>query len=120
MGAGLALEFRQRFPGLYTALRAVRMEIGGVWFWDGGDTGAKFVCCLPTKDGWEKCSEIWMIEAGLEVLAEEIARGGKWTDGGIAFPKLGCGLGGLRWDGQVRPLMERYLAGLAAEVYVHV
>lgn len=37
----------------------------------------------------------------------------------IAFPRLGCGNGGLNWD-DVRPLMEKYLGNLPMQIYIYV
>lgn len=56
------------------------------------------------------------IEAGLRRFVETYADQGIAQ---VAFPQLGCGNGGLDWEGQVRPLMERYLAGLPIDVFVH-
>jgi len=36
----------------------------------------------------------------------------------IAFPRLGCGNGGLEWS-DVKPLMEGYLSGLPIPVFIH-
>ena len=36
----------------------------------------------------------------------------------IAFPRLGCGNGGLDWS-EVRELMERYLEPLPIKIYIH-
>ena len=37
----------------------------------------------------------------------------------VAFPKLGCGLGGLDWE-EVRPIMEYYLSNLDIEVEIYI
>lgn len=37
----------------------------------------------------------------------------------IAFPKLGCGNGGLDWE-EVRPLMEKYLSPLPLQILIYV
>lgn len=37
----------------------------------------------------------------------------------IAFPRLGCGNGALRWE-DVQPLMEKYLKSLPIKIYIYV
>jgi len=37
----------------------------------------------------------------------------------IAFPRLGCGNGELDWETVVRQLMEKHLAKLPIDVYIH-
>ena len=37
----------------------------------------------------------------------------------IAFPLLGCGNGGLKWEKEVKPLMEKYLKSLPIEIFIH-
>lgn len=37
----------------------------------------------------------------------------------IAFPKLGCGNGGLEWS-VVKPIMEKYLSDLPISVYIYI
>ena len=43
----------------------------------------------------------------------------KYNIKSIAFPKLGCGLGGLDWQ-EIKVLMEKYLEKLPIEVYIYV
>ncbi|MGA3270896.1 MULTISPECIES: hypothetical protein [Lactiplantibacillus] len=37
----------------------------------------------------------------------------------ISFPQLGAGNGGLDWEREVKPLMEKYLGELPITVYIH-
>ena len=37
----------------------------------------------------------------------------------IAFPRLGCGNGGLDWN-EVRPIMEKYLKNVPLQIYIYV
>ena len=55
------------------------------------------------------------VEAGLEKFATTYEEQGITE---IAFPKLGCGNGGLDWE-EVRSLMERYLSNLPIPVFIH-
>lgn len=72
---------------------------------------------FPTKDDWRNKSEISYIESGLGYLAKNCR---DWQFKSIAVPKLGCGLGGLRW-GRVKMYVEKSLSevnGVHFIVYV--
>lgn len=116
MGKGLAAEFKQRYPDMFVAYKRIcdakMLEPGKLWLWQGAD---RWVLNFPTKKHWRHPSRIEWIEAGLEKFVAEYSRRGI-TD--ISFPRLGCGNGGLKWD-DVRPVMERYLAPLPINVYIH-
>jgi len=74
------------------------------------------VLLFPTKRHWEKPAELEYIEDGLK---DFIANWDLMGIRSIAFPKLGCGNGGLDWD-EVRPIMERYLCELPIKAYRYV
>jgi hypothetical protein len=70
---------------------------------------------FPTKKHWRRPSSVEYIEAGLQKFVDKFEAKGIRE---IAFPRLGCGNGGLDWD-KVRPLMHSYLADLPIRVYIH-
>ena len=43
-----------------------------------------------------------------------------WGIKTVAFPKLGCGLGGLNWSNDVQPLMHKYLNQVKIPVFMFV
>jgi hypothetical protein len=55
------------------------------------------------------------VEDGLKKFVAEFENKGIRE---IAFPRLGCGNGGLDWE-VVRPLMHEYLSTLPIRVYIH-
>jgi O-acetyl-ADP-ribose deacetylase (regulator of RNase III) len=116
MGKGIAAEFKQRYPEMFKAYKRIcdagQLEIGKLWLWQGP---SHWVLNFPTKKHWRYPSKVEWIEAGLEKFVSEYSRRGI-TD--VSFPRLGCGNGGLKWD-DVRPIMERFLAPLPINVYVH-
>lgn len=116
MGKGIAKAFKQREPDMFTAYKRIcdqkLLEPGKLWLWRGSE---QWVLNFPTKDHWRSPSRMKWIEAGLEKFASTYEAQGV-TD--IAFPKLGCGNGGLEWQ-EVRPLMERYLSELPIPVFIH-
>ncbi|AXT27817.1 phosphatase [Ruegeria sp. AD91A] len=116
MGKGIAKAFKQREPNMFTAYKRIcdqkLLEPGKLWLWRGSE---QWVLNFPTKKHWRSPSRIEWVEAGLEKFASTYEEQGV-TD--IAFPKLGCGNGGLEWE-DVKPLMEHYLSGLPIPVYIH-
>ena len=89
------------------------LQIGKLYLWRGPD---RWVLNFPTKRHWRHRSRLDHIEAGLQCFIRVYA---SWGITDIAFPKLGCGNGGLNWE-DVRPVMEQHLNDLPIPVYIHV
>jgi O-acetyl-ADP-ribose deacetylase (regulator of RNase III)/antitoxin component HigA of HigAB toxin-antitoxin module len=120
MGKGIALQFKESFPDNFAAyLEAVSsgaFHVGKVLVVPVKAVGmVKFVINFPTKAHWRFPSRIEWIEAGLKSLHEKIREHNILS---IALPALGCGNGGLNWD-QVRPLIEKELGDLDAEIIIY-
>lgn len=106
MGKGIALQFRRRFPDMFTAYaRAAKqreIRLGHMHVWETGALGGpRFVINFPTKGHWRARSRLQDVESGLHDLARLVSDLGITS---IAVPPLGCGNGGLDWQ-QVRPLI---------------
>lgn len=104
MGRGIALQFKNRFPGNFQAYAAAcsseMVQPGRMFVYETRSlTNPKFIINFPTKRHWKGKSRIEDIEAGLTALANEIRNRGIKS---IAIPPLGAGLGGLSWN-DVRP-----------------
>jgi len=116
MGKGLAAELKRRYPEMFKRYRDLcregKFKVGQLWLWKGPD---QWVLSFPTKEDWRQPSRISYIEAGLEKFVRTFEERGITE---IAFPRLGCGNGGLDWE-DVRPVMERYLADLPIRIDVH-
>ena len=116
MGAGLALEFKRRYPTLFEfykwACRDHELEIGRLVYYN---AYGKIIVLFPTKQDWRSQSRIEYIEEGLRSFACDYIPEGIPA---VSFPMLGCGLGGLNW-GDVKPLMEKYLQDVDIPVYIH-
>lgn len=105
MGAGLALQFKWRFPKnfdeYHAACMARKLHPGNVFVHCTGMECPRYVFNFPTKMHWRDHSKLRYINSGLADLA-------RWTDklhvSSIAIPPLGCGLGGLKWN-EVKPLI---------------
>jgi len=117
MGAGIAKEFKRRWPRMFKVYRAA-CERGDI------KIGYPLLCLMrerwvlnfPTKDHWKRPSKLEYIERGLTSV---IAHHEEWGIESIAFPQLGTTLGGLRWE-DVWPLMKEYLEFLQIPVEVYI
>lgn len=137
MGKGIALEFKQRFPTMYNEYRNVckygdALRNGGdLWLYTYEnlsqltlwDTDGKLnkgrqskILCFATKEHWKDPSLLYWITRGLNTFREKYK---EWGITSIAFPKLGCTNGGLRW-GSVQLIMEDKLEGLDIPVEIYV
>lgn len=116
MGKGLALEFKLRFwdcSDVYeSACRTRSLRPGTL---AAISYTPQKIIFFPTKDDWRKPSQLQYIVDGLDFFVRHYE---KWNIRSIAFPKLGCGLGGLDWN-DVKPLMVEKLSplDLCVEIY---
>lgn len=114
MGAGLAKQAAQRFPALATNLGIHLLRFGSRLYLDNyGRAGLhRKIICLPTKDHWQESANMDLIVDGCHEL-KEIAYALKTVgdERPILLPKIGCGLGGLNWERQVRPVVDSILEG---------
>lgn len=142
MGAGLALEFKKRNQKMFTdyqnACKAGLLTPGKLMLCSSDSTvlmcdnltciadaqcgGCRHalhvpsykILLFPTKDDWRDNSKIEYIESGLKKFVDVYEQKNIRS---IAFPKLGCGKGGLAWSA-VRLIMERYLSPLPIQIYI--
>lgn len=98
MGAGLAKQFRKRYPenfGQYNAACGQGwVKIGRVFTVQVQETPRRYVVNFPTKVHWKDPSQLNWIHRGLLALLRWIRREHIES---VAIPKIGCGLGGLDW-----------------------
>lgn len=118
MGKGIALDFKRLYPNMFTEYRrlceAQELTIGKLWLYK---TDNKWILNFPTKKDWRNKSKLDYIEDGLRKFVSTYQAKKIKT---IAFPQLGVGNGGLDWESEVKPLMERYLQPLPINVYIHL
>jgi O-acetyl-ADP-ribose deacetylase (regulator of RNase III) len=117
MGRGIALEFKNRYPEMFKTYQKKcenkSIDIGKLFLWNKEE---KWVLLFPTKQHWRYPSQIGYIEEGLKKFANIYDKLGIES---IAFPRLGCGNGGLDWN-EVRPIMEKYLKNLPIHIYIYI
>jgi O-acetyl-ADP-ribose deacetylase (regulator of RNase III) len=119
MGKGLALKFKELYPEMYGGYKSVckdrTFDIGSLHIHIVNPN--RFILCLPTKKHWRRPSRIEYIEEGLKAFVSDYKFLGITS---VAFPKLGCGLGGLNWEEEVQPAMDNYLNDLDIDITIHV
>jgi len=102
MGAGLAKEFKVRYPlhhmEYVRACEQFSIVLGSVY---PIRRAQKMIVMFPTKRHWEDSSNLKDIKRGISDLAAMII---SFSVQSIAIPALGCGLGGLNWS-DVLPIM---------------
>ncbi len=117
MGKGLALAFKQRYPGMFPVYqqecKTGRLRIGKPTLYK---QSAPWILNFPTKNDWKLPSKLEYLEKGLEYLVGNYKKAGIKS---IAFPKLGAQNGKLSWD-EVGPLMARYLSQVDIDVYIYI
>lgn len=118
MGKGIALTFKKVYPDMYKNYRYYcenkQLEVGKLYLYK---TPGKWILNFPTKINWRNPSKVEYIEQGLKKFVTSYKEKGIKS---IAFPKLGCGNGGLNFETQVKPLMDKYLSNLDIDIYVYL
>jgi O-acetyl-ADP-ribose deacetylase (regulator of RNase III) len=112
MGKGLAKSFKERFPWCLkpykNACSKKELVLGNPLLIKPPqecnlfNLGQPAIILFPTKNHWRDKSKIEWIEDGLVNLHGSYKT---WGLSSIAMPKVGCGLGGLKWE-SVQLIME--------------
>ncbi len=104
MGKGLALDAAKKYPDLPKRLGRHIQRFGERLF-------VRYpLICLPTKRDWRDNSHVDLIENGCHELLEfSRVLSSMNSHDNFLLPKLGCGLGGLDWQREVRPRMDSIL-----------
>ena len=105
MGAGLALQFANKYPEM---LNEYKLKCKDGTIGKGYLTKARgqLIWQFPTKTHWINDSDYKQIINNMEFFAEKVNES-KFT-GSIAFPRLGCGLGGLDWKSVKQIILENF------------
>lgn len=111
MGAGIALEFKLRYPAMFRRYdelcRQGRMEVGKLWLYKPKTAASDpWILNFPTKRHWRLPSKMEYLERGLENFVTTYRRRGIQS---AAFPTLGSQHGGLS-ETRVLALMETRLS----------
>ncbi len=118
MGAGLAKQFKIRFPEMFDEyVQACRLGVlkypGCVLHQTGSEP--RYIISLSTKDHWRDESKIEDVVVALGSLREICEL---YQVESVAIPALGCGLGGLEWS-DVRAAIFKEFANAPFSVIVY-
>ncbi len=118
MGAGLAKQFKEKYPEMYFEYKRLcdegTIKVGEVSFFKSLDSN-KGILNFPTKQHFKDNSKLEWIDLGLKHFVQNYT---SWGISSIAFPLLGCGLGGLS-KSSVKELLKFHLSNLDIEVEVY-
>ena len=121
MGAGIALEFKKRYPEMHQEyFRRCRFakprefNVGDAFLWK--EDGKPFVFNLGTQENcWNQKATYEGIEAALTEMRRLADEEGIAS---IALPRIGAGLGGLSWN-KVQAVIKRVFKNWAGTLYVY-
>ncbi len=117
MGKGVALEFKKRFPDMYSDYVARcehrQVKLGQPYLYK--SLVHQWVLNFPTKDHWRMATKLDDIVRGLEYL---VAHYEEWGIVSIAVPPLGCGQGQLEWR-IVGPTLYHFLSQMRIPVELY-
>ena len=117
MGAGLALEFRLRYPDMFSYYQrdciAGNVKIGDLRTYNQENV---LIINFPTKYHWKNPSEYSYISSGLDYMVSHYK---EWGVESIAIPPLGCNNGHLDYE-IVRKMIFEKLEQMDIEVVICV
>lgn len=106
MGAGIAYEFRLRYPEMYMKYKKIcengLFNIGNLWLYKSQD---RWILNFPTKQHWKYPSKIEYLEKALQKFIDTYKEKGIES---IAFPLLGASKGGISEEESLA-IMKKYL-----------
>lgn len=101
MGAGLAKQAKERFPRLPEELGYRVSRIGNLVM----RFEREHLYSFPTKNHWKDRSDLQLIGNSAWQLQLSMNR---WQLPVIYLPRVGCGLGQLCWETEVKPVLKPY------------
>lgn len=112
MGAGIAYEFRLRFPDMFDKYKLLctnkQLDVGMLWIYrlkKEDNEQYEYVLNFPTKIDWKNPSKLEYLEKGLDKFVKTYKEKGILS---IAFPILGADKGGISKERSLA-IMTQYL-----------
>lgn len=104
MGAGIAKQARDGYPGIDMHLGNVVKLHGNIPHMYNMGTNQPIIISLPTKHHWKDKSDLNLIIESIYNITGMIPPNSK-----VALTRPGCALGGLNWENTVKPAIEPML-----------
>lgn len=121
MGAGIAYEFKLRFPEMFEKYKSFcdngLIDIGNLWIYKltkNDNEMYEYILNFPTKKNWKYPSKVEYLEKGLEKFVDTYKEKGIIS---IAFPLLGASKGGIEEDVSIT-IMKKYLERVDIDVEI--
>ena len=121
MGAGIAYEFKLRFPEMFTKYKYYcannQIHIGNLWIYKltkNDNENYKYILNFPTKEHWKYPTKIEYLEKGLQKFIDTY-KDKKILS--VAFPLLGASNGGLKEEESIN-IMKKYLKDIDIPVEI--
>jgi len=119
MGAGVAKEFKARYPDMFQAYKRACRDYFFMkhrnFIYD--DVSGVKILCMPTKQHWRFPSKVEWVRTALKDIAAKYEEYGITS---MAMPPPGCGNGGLLWWEEVEPVVRKILDPLPIEITVYI
>ena len=116
MGAGIAFEFKLRYPEMFKEYVMLcekkQIDIGILWLYKSDD---KWVLNFPTKLHWKSPSKLVYLEKGLKEFVDTYK---EKSISSIAFPLLGASNGGIPEYESIR-IMKKHLDQCDIDVEIY-
>lgn len=120
MGAGIAVQFRDRYPAMFEAYRAMckarprQFNPGDAWLWKADQQ--PWVFNLATQETyWRGRATYDWVEAALLAMRARVDAEGLTR---VAMPRVGAGMGGLSWK-KVKAVIDRAFADWPGALIVY-
>jgi O-acetyl-ADP-ribose deacetylase (regulator of RNase III) len=117
MGAGIALEFKLRYPKMFDRYVELceerKIDIGLLWIYK--HSSDRWILNFPTKRSWKYPTKLEYLEKGLKKFLDTYEYKNIKS---IAFPILGASKGGLSEDTSLS-IMEKYLKNCRIPVEIY-
>lgn len=106
MGAGLALQFKERYPENFRRYKSACdrgvLRPGRVLTTFRDNLNPRLIINVATKKHWRDKSALEVVAQGIREISSACVNSRVKS---IAIPAIGCGLGGLWWE-DMRPIAE--------------